>query len=688
MHEWYKESYRRNLVDMHIPDWNQDFFSKIDPEEYVSMLKRANVDTAYIYGTSCVGLCNFPTKVGKMHEGLKGRDIIKEITEGCRKAGIRPVMYMNVWSHWAFQNFPDWRCIKPDGKTSMDLMFNQVGRYGVLCPNSGYRNYVIELTREIAEYDSDGFWIDMILWRTFCRCPHCKKRFKEETGFDLPEKIDLGDKIFTTYLRKREEWIIEFFEEIKAVYREKHPDAPVVTNSAYYPSSDHGMSLEYAQCVDYIAGDSNMGTERSFEAKLFNNITKNHPFEFLCSVMDPALWEHSAPKSEEHLLQLMTSCIAHNGRNGFIDAIDPYGSLNPEVYSRMGKVYNELDRYSGVLEPEMEMCADVAIYTNFSATFSPKDNGKPIFEEYRSEHMLATMAAAARFVEHNIPFDVITTLSLDKLDKYKAVVLADAYVLSDLETAAIREYVKNGGSLYASGRCAIYDGNGGVCKEGKLSDVLGVKVVGETSEKLTYLRPVADTDIFPKHYTKTHPLSLRTFQALVEADCNAKVLGRITLPIVHPEDTSKFASAISDPPGKLTEYPSLVENIYGKGKIYYVAGSIELFEGNDHSSVFTSLIKKLIGEEPSFVSNAPYPVEIVVYRQKKSRSYVINITNSTLPILTIPDIEIRVKIPEKIKSFKCMPENADYEYSRDGEYISFNIERLRVFGMFVAEVEE
>jgi len=686
--KWYKNSFRRNLIDMHIPDWNPDFFSKIDPEQYVSMLKKANVDTAYIYTTSCVGLCNFPTKVGKMHEGLCGRDIIREITDGCRKAGIRPILYINMWSLWAYKNFPDWRCIAPDGRTSIDYMFGQPGRYGVLCPNSGYREYVLSLVRELMEnYETDGLWIDMLIWRTVCTCPHCRKRFRDETGFDLPEKVDHADKVFTTFMKKRDEWMIEFFNDIKAIVCEKNPEASVVCNSAYYPDSVHGTSEKFSQQVEFITGDSNMGPVRSFEAKLFNNITRNHPFEFLCSVMDPALWEHSMLKTEEHLLQLMTSCIAHNGRNGFIDAIDPYGSLNPAVYEHLGKVYKETDKYIPFLESEMDMCADVAIYTNFQSTYSPGDDGKLLFDNATSDHMKATMECAARFVEHNVPFDIATKLQLGVLGKYKAIVLADAYVLSDAEKEAIRNYVKNGGNLYASGRCALYDYDGGKYPEGDLSDVLGVRIVGETSEKMTYIRPSGDIKLLPDYYTETHPLSMRTFQTLVEASEKAEVLGKLTLPIVHPEDTSKFASAISDPPGKITDYPSLIFHTYGKGKVYYCAGSLELLSGRDHARLLVRLISDLIGDKPAFITDAPYPVELVMYRQRESGNYVINLTNSTLPILTIPDIHVKVRIPQEIKRFYTAPDNTDMPYTRDGDYISFSIDRLRTFGMFIAETE-
>ncbi|MBQ7032242.1 MAG: beta-galactosidase trimerization domain-containing protein [Clostridia bacterium] len=684
---WYKDSYRRNLIDMHIPDWNPDFFKDIDPNDYVAQLKKANVDTAYIYTTSCVGLCNFPTKVGKMHEGLHGRDIIREITDLCRKNGIRPVLYINIWSLWAYENHPDWRCVSPDGQESLEYMFGQPGRYGVLCPNSPYQEYVLALVRELMEmYETDGLWIDMILWRTLCTCHHCQERFKAETGHEIPKTMGYDNPIYMQFLRKREVWISEFLENIKAVVYEKNPHAAVVTNSAYYPNLVHGMSLDYAKQVEYISGDSSLGPVRSFEAKLFNNITLNHPFEFLCSVMDPSLGEHSMIKTEEHLMQLMTSCIAHNGRNGFIDAIDPYGTLNPAVYTRMRKVYDLLDTYHPFLENEMVMCADVAVYTNFSAPFSPSHNGMPMQDWINSDHMIATKNIAARFVEENVPFDVITTLSLDSLDKYKVIALADAYVLSDKEVEALRQYVKNGGKLYVSGRCAIYDGTGNVSAEGRLSDVLGVRLVGETKESITYIRPTF-TGFIPEEYTESHPLSVRTTQMLIETDKDVCVLGRLTLPIVNPADTTKFASAISDPPGKNTEYPSLVLHKYGKGETIYSASPIENLTGRDQRHLLTQLVSHLIGKSPAFISNAPLPVETVVYRQKESGNYVINLTNSIVPLMVVSDIELSVRIPEEITAFYAAPDRKPIPYSRQDDYIRLHIPRLHVFEMFVAEVQ-
>ena len=68
--KWYQKHLRRNLVDMHIEDWSEEFLSGLDPEEYVENLKIGRINAPMLYLQSHVGLCYWPTKSGKMHNGL------------------------------------------------------------------------------------------------------------------------------------------------------------------------------------------------------------------------------------------------------------------------------------------------------------------------------------------------------------------------------------------------------------------------------------------------------------------------------------------------------------------------------------------------------------------------------------------------------------------------------------------
>ena len=94
---WYKNCYRRHLLDMHLDDWDPDFLSKFSPEEYVENLKKAKIQNAMLYYQSHVGLCYWPTKSGEMHKGLIGReDIVKRLTDLCHENNIKVVGYYSL----------------------------------------------------------------------------------------------------------------------------------------------------------------------------------------------------------------------------------------------------------------------------------------------------------------------------------------------------------------------------------------------------------------------------------------------------------------------------------------------------------------------------------------------------------------------------------------------------------------
>ncbi|MHB1458496.1 MAG: alpha-L-fucosidase, partial [Armatimonadota bacterium] len=107
---WYQNGYRRMLVDMHIVDWEEEFLSKYDPEFMAEMYSRANLTSAMFYCQSHVGLCYWSTKSGKMHAGLKGRDIVGELHEALKARGIASVAYYSlIFNNWAFLEHPEWR---------------------------------------------------------------------------------------------------------------------------------------------------------------------------------------------------------------------------------------------------------------------------------------------------------------------------------------------------------------------------------------------------------------------------------------------------------------------------------------------------------------------------------------------------------------------------------------------------
>jgi hypothetical protein len=159
---WYETSYRRNLVDMHIDDWNEEFFSRFDPQAYFECLKMAKIQSPMIYLQSHVGLCNWPSKSGRMHAGFKGVNQIGQLIDLCHSSGMDVVGYYSlIYNCWAYDAHPEWRMVDREEQNSRMTTFNgrKTGsRYGLVCPNNmEYRAFLFTQFDEfMGMYDVEG----------------------------------------------------------------------------------------------------------------------------------------------------------------------------------------------------------------------------------------------------------------------------------------------------------------------------------------------------------------------------------------------------------------------------------------------------------------------------------------------------------------------------------------------------
>ena len=143
--KWYEKAYRRNVIDMHITDWDERFLSQFDAHDYVEMLRLCQAQSAVVYAHSHVGHCYYPTQVGHMHRGLKGRNILGEVIDLCHANDIAVVVYFSlIYDDWAYRHHPEWRIVLAHGEGAAEH-----SRYGVCCPNSPYRDYARAHAEEI-----------------------------------------------------------------------------------------------------------------------------------------------------------------------------------------------------------------------------------------------------------------------------------------------------------------------------------------------------------------------------------------------------------------------------------------------------------------------------------------------------------------------------------------------------------
>ncbi len=650
MEKWYKGLYRRNLIDMHITDYRDDFFSKFDVDEYVRMLKKAKIQSPMIYLQSHTGLCNWDTKTARTHKAFVGNNKIKELVQKCKAEGMKVVGYYSItYNNWAEENHPEWAMREKNGESALE----GGGRYGLVCPNNfEYREFVKAQIQEMAEEFPalDGIFFDMPFWSKLCHCDACKARWAKEVGGEIPDEIDWRSDRWKTYVRKLQLWMGDFTKFVKETVEEKMPNATCEFN--YAAAFGSGMDWKAADteiindCSEFVSGDLYGDLYRhSFCAKYYYTVTKNQPFEYMCVRCDKNLREHTATKSEAFLTTEILLTGAHHGASLIIDAIDPVGTLDERVYDFIGKVFDAQEPYEKYFEGEM--FTEVATFFDSRTQFSSENLG------FYNRH--TAMNATNTLMKAHIPVCVLANGKLEKLPTQKVLV---AGALEDFKNENIPlfiDYVKNGGTLYLSGES----------DKRLMQEFFGAKLKGYTKETKTYIRPTKAFEPLFGQFTEEYPMPFKYRLPIFEVEDVSSVQGYITLPYFDPAIDLPFSSIHSDPPGIKTDIPAILMKEYGKGKVIWCAGAIENDERPCTSEVFIGLVKYLAGE---FRMDADIPKSVELITFKTSDGYHFNMIDLVNYAENVKkDYKITFQC-EKVKKVLLAPndEEIPFEY-KDGK---------------------
>lgn len=680
---WYKTAWRRSVLDMHITDHDPSFLSRYDPAEYVGLLRKAGVASAVIYAHSHVGFALYPSKVAPPHPCLNGRDLLGDTIAECHRAGIGVSVYLSlIFDVAAYRREPDWRIRLVDGRDAAHH-----DRYGVCCPNSPYRDYAPEIAREICgRYEFEGIRFDMTFWPHVCYCPHCRRRYAEEAGGEIPEVVDWNDPRWVAFQRCRERWLAEFGAKATAAVRAAKPGVSVEHQASTYPLSwRFGVTDLLAPHQDFMQGDFyGDSLQGSIARKLLSNLSNDRPIGFETSIASD-LRNYTALKPVELLEAKAHAAIGDGAAFVFIDSVDPVGTVNPVVYERMGRVFSRTRAYDPYLGGER--VEDVALYLSFTSKHDPADNGKRVDDPRlsgRIPHVEAITRSARTLIERHVPWGIASRRNLPDLARWKAIVLPGVLAMGEDEAEALRAYVAGGGRLYASRQASLVGTDGRRRPDYLLADVLGVSWKGETREAFTYLAPTDAGRAVFGDYTPTHPLGLFAPQAIAEARPGAEVLATITLPYTDPADPVHFTSIHNNPPGIATAHPALVVNRFGKGTAIWSAGDLETAEFSE--DVFARIVGLLAG--PFTVeADAPKPVEVTTFRQESGR-WLVNLLNfqRDLPPIPVEGIAVRVRCgPKRPAKVRLAPEGKALPFSHAGGVLSFVLPRLELFAMAVVE---
>lgn len=673
---WFQKSYRRHLCDMHIADWNEEFLAKFSPTDYVENLKQANVRNAMIYFQSHVGLCYFPTQVGRMHAAFQGReDMIKQVVDLCHEAGITVTGYYSlIYNNAEYERHPEWRMVDGEGRSlynTKDIPApvcagdgKYVFRYGLCCPNNmEYRAFIKAQMREMAEYFSvEGMFFDMLFWPHICACESCKARWTREVGGELPMKEDWDDPRWLLHMEKRREWMGEFAHWTADEMKKLLPHISVEHNVAYSALPD-GMTANGAEVIDacdYAGGDLYNGLYgQSFACKFYRSITKYQPFEYMFTRASN-LGSHTQIKSLDVMRSAVCLTMAHHGANLIIDAINPNGTMDPRVYERIGQVFAESKAYEPYLTGDM--IGDVAFYYSLNSKFEPNKDGHANYH--------GIFNSLEGMIANHVPCAI--TGAFHDLEEYPVLVAPLLTQEDRRDFERLVEYVRNGGSLYFSGAS---------CAE-LLKRFFGAEVSGHTQERMTYISPKQSAANAFGDFNESYPLAMAARAPIVkDFDESTEVLATVTLPYTH-QDTVRFASIHSNPPGIKTEIPAMLYRAFGKGRVLWSGLPIEGVKAEDHQEVFLALLKNILWLSPTVESDAERDVEITAFQRGDTVQINAVLLNQDKRARKVSDFYISVFSERKPKAVCVCPTGEQIPFRFDGHRIFFEVTDFTIYKMY------
>lgn len=275
----------------------------------------------------------------------------------------------------------------------------------------------------------------------------------------------ITDPLIQEWIDFRCEDFAEYYGKVAEYIRKLDPNVIVELN----PHGIYGSNRMFLNGVDHarlVTHGSVFWSEEPNEAQVDEDgilVSKIRSFK-LARSLEQSMFSYTGPQRADPKLRsyrlLMAEAMAFN-RNCFGDVGGPLTAPElPEDALRYIRFYHENNRHYAATEP----VADVALLRSFPSL--AYNSLGPHLETTLMEQLL---------IQHKIPFKLIFDKDLADLSRYRAVILADQESLSDRAVEQLRDYVRGGGGLLATGRTSLYNDWRRRRNELGLADVLGVQ---------------------------------------------------------------------------------------------------------------------------------------------------------------------------------------------------------------------
>lgn len=661
---WYRRALR----------WGQTNITERDPVRYDipwwrEYWKRTSIQGVIINAGGIVAY--YPSKFPLQHraEFLNGRDLYGELVNAARAEGLAVVARMdsNRTAEDFFKAHGDWFARQKSGEP-----YRAADKY-VTCVNSPYYDeYLPDVLREIIDRSHpDGFadnsWSGLPR-DSICYCENCARKFREQAGSTLPDRKDWNSRIY----RKWIEWNYKRRLEVWDLNNRttKAAGGPhciwMGMNSGSVTSESHSFRDLKEICarsemllLDHQSRTETTGFQQNGDAgKLVHGLLG---------------WDKLAPES-----MALYQAPSRAGQMSFRLASKPpleaqmwmfegiAGGIQPwwhhvgahhedrRAYHTAEPVFRWHKEHERYLINRQPVAAVGVVWSQRNTDYFGRDETAVLVD-------LPYRGMTEALIQARIPYLPVNADHIARdAAQFKALVLPNVGALSDSQCASIRDFVKKGGALVATGATSLYDEWGDSRQDFALAELFGAHApapdfgrrgAGQSVHSYLRITPELRKRVGPvlHGFDETEILPFGGTLGNMRLDPGVTVPLTFIPPFpVYPPETAWMRTP-------KTDIPALVLN----GRTAYLAADIDSRYGRDnladHARLLANLVHWAVGDAMPLEVRGPGFIDCHLYRQNAHLIlHLVNLSNEAAwraPIeewIPVGPLHVKVKLPERV----------------------------------------
>jgi len=660
MQNWWK-NYPWRMIQTNFREIDME---NIEAESYVKSLKDFDATVALIN----VGglLASYKTKVEDHTKSsfLHGSSL-KTIMDTCHREGIRVLARMDFSkaSEEVFIHHPDWAYRRPDGH-----IVNYNGYVHMCISGDFLQKKSLEIMKEVLKtLPIDGVFFNMGGFKTrdysynyhgICHCENCKRRFKEFSGLELPDKENMDDPVFRTYKAFQEKLVGETNRRLYRMIKSIRPDTLIggldfmrTETKTEYGSKD--APWNYGSASVARGGSSVEGSP----------LITNAAVDFI-----GFRYRHNSVGKERMELRFCQDIANFCGLDYYI--MGPLeGHMDRSSYPVVKKAFAYMKRNEKTYQ-DMRMYKNVLVVRN--------GGNDQLTEESKGWIKALT--------ESHIPFGEVGPNVIKEetdLSAFKAVIIPCLEKVPAPLAAKLDAFVSQGGTLILSGANNYYD-----------SLYNKYETIPYASMQRTGIRKIVDDQI--SGMLRIRENDRKELPSL--ADTDVLYFGEDYAFCDYPQSAAKHLSFIPPHtygppelcyPREETEDPGYVVYSYGKGKVIYITWNIgKRFHMDGYLSLFY-LMKDILTQSAGLesVEDSPFTpmVEVTLGTSEDGERMMVHLVNGTgcfggSVYAPVPVYGIKLRVPSSSRPSSIVDiesgESIDFSYS-DG-YVHLEVDRVEM----------